>query len=214
MESSEGDASIPTTLVLEMDRQLNSWRSLLPEALRWHDADALGERHDAESDSESRSPTFSYSNSSGSAGHSRNTDMLTAQLRTRYYYARYILYRPYIYKALHHPLSMSRTDADYCGVAVKSMCLWPSLMAPPKAKKRTVPHLYAWTHNCLGMLLIFHSISRDTYFQRICEQTVSADHVQQTSAMMLEWIRDVKQVDGTAEWAWKILGPLFNTNDD
>ena len=42
-------------------------------------------------------------------------DIQVALLRTRYYYAKYIIYRPYVYKALHFPDQMQQEDAE--GVA-------------------------------------------------------------------------------------------------
>jgi hypothetical protein len=114
-----------------------------------------------------------------------------------------------VYKALHFQGLMSETDAKYCALAIDSMCLLPSLMAPPKAKKRLVPHLYAWTHNSLGMLLIFKAIQRSDFLKRICEEQVSSERVQETIALMLDWMRDVKQVDGTAEWGWSIMEQIF-----
>ena len=139
--------------------------------------------------------------------------MLTAQLRTRYYYARYLLYRPYVYKALHHPKQMSAEDDDYCVVALFSMYLWPSLMAPPKSKKRLVPHLFAWTQNYLGMLLIFKVMQTSNYTLQMCRERVGAGRIQETVSLMLEWMRDAQQVDGTAEWGWKIVEPLFAQDD-
>lgn len=42
-------------------------------------------------------------------------DVQVALLRSRYYYVKYIVYRPLVYKALHFPEEISQTDAE--GVA-------------------------------------------------------------------------------------------------
>jgi hypothetical protein len=42
-------------------------------------------------------------------------DIQVALLRTRYYYAKYMVHRPYVYKALHYPDQMG--PLDYQGVA-------------------------------------------------------------------------------------------------
>ena len=42
-------------------------------------------------------------------------DVQVAVLRTRYYYAKYVVYRPFVYKALHFPEQMTQEDAQ--GVA-------------------------------------------------------------------------------------------------
>ncbi len=39
-------------------------------------------------------------------------DIQVALLRTRYYYIKYMVYRPFIYKALHFPAEMSQIDAE------------------------------------------------------------------------------------------------------
>ena len=82
-------------------------------------------------------------------------------------------------------------------------------MAPPKLKKRLVPHLYTWTQNYLGMLLIFKAMYVSNYTLRICRERVGDERIRETVSLMLDWIRDTQQVDGTAEWGWKIVEPLF-----
>lgn len=47
------------------------------------------------------------------------------------------------------------------------------------------------------------------HVKRICEQQVNLGDLQATIMLMLDWIKDVKQFDGIAEWSWKILGLLF-----
>ena len=144
--------------------------------------------------------------------HKYNLDVVTAQLRTRFYYARFMLYRPFVYKALHFPELMTVDDATCCGLAIKSACAWPMAMAPTKDKKRLVPHLFAWTQNFMGILLILRMTYENDILRQICDDQVNRDDIQKTAALMLDWIRDVKQVDGIAEWNWKILEPLFAGN--
>lgn len=212
-ESTHEWGGVPEALTREMTRQLDSWRSLLPKVMQWSDEGPF-EFQDAElSSPQGVSTLFTQGESSSSAGHGRSMDMLTAQLRTRYYYARYLLYRPYVYKALHYPEHMTSADAKFCAIALSSMCFWPSLMAPPKSTKRLVPHLYAWTQNFLGILLIFNAIRSNEYIRRICHERVGDERVQDTVTSMLEWMRDAKQLDGTAEWGWKIVAPMFPADD-
>jgi len=42
--------------------------------------------------------------------------------------------------------------------------------------------------------------------KRICEDSIIPGDIQATAALMLNWIEDVKQLDGIAEWSWKLLG--------
>ncbi|KAK4551249.1 hypothetical protein LTR86_011270, partial [Recurvomyces mirabilis] len=39
---------------------------------------------------------------------------------------------------------------------------------------------------------------------------VSRREIESTIGLLLEWMRDVKQVDGIAEWSWGILEPLYD----
>ncbi|RMY10018.1 hypothetical protein D0866_14540 [Hortaea werneckii] len=204
-ETTDGYGGAPVSLIHEMGRQLDSWRSLLPELLQWRDDDAFKFPIFRPSTSEAHVQSFSHNEAAGLVGDRHNSDMLTAHLRTRFYYARYVLYRPFVFKALHYPELMSAVDVEYCALAINSMCLWPSLMAPPKLKKRLVPHLYTWTQNHLGMLLIFQAIRRRDSLARICDEKIGLQRVQETTELMMDWMRDAKQVDGTAEWGWKVM---------
>lgn len=142
-------------------------------------------------------------------GHKSSLDLVTAQLRTRFYYARFVMYRPFVYKALHFPELMTSDDASCCALAITSACNWPLAMAPPKNKKRLVPHLFAWTQNFVGILLILRMTTENEYLRQVCQDQVNLDDIQQTIALMLDWVKDARQLDGVAEWAWAILEPLF-----
>lgn len=62
--------------------------------------------------------------------HAAAADIQVAILRTRYYYVRYLVHRPYLYKALHHPESMTHEDAEGVAIALKSIRKQPSRGAP------------------------------------------------------------------------------------
>jgi hypothetical protein len=86
-----------------------------------------------------------------------NLDIMTAQLRTRYYYARFTPYRPFVYRALHLLELMTTSDSDCCALAIKSVCLWQLAMAPPKDRGVTILTQTATSwHNtrtcCVGLL--------------------------------------------------------------
>jgi hypothetical protein len=203
----------PVAVIREMARQLDSWRALLPRPLQWSDADRF---YFPATDPISRRPNeplFSADQGPVPIGHRYNLDVVSAQLRTRFYYARFMMYRPFVYKALHFPELMTGDDCDCAALAIKSACMWPMAMAPPKNKKRLVPHLFAWTSNFLGILLILKMCSVNECLRAVVDErgVVGRDEIQRTTALLLDWIRDVKQVDGIAEWAWKVLDPLFNT---
>lgn len=197
------------TVIREMARQLESWRSLLPRPLQWQDSDKLDFPNIDPSGRRPNEPLFSPDQGPVPIGHKHSLDLVTAQLRTRFYYARFVMYRPFVYKALHFPELMTTEDASCCALAIKSALYWPIAMAPPKNKKRLVPHLFAWTQNFMGILLILRMTTENECLKRICEEQVNREELQKTVLLMLEWVRDVRQVDGIAEWLWKILEPLF-----
>lgn len=124
-----------------------------------------------------------------------------------------MIYRPFVYKALHFPELMTPEDANYCALAIQSACLWPLAMAPPKNKKRLVPHLFAWTQNFLGILLILRLTTESACLQQICDERVNREDMEQSAQLMLDWLRDMRQVDGIAEWGWRILEPLYLMNN-
>lgn len=115
----------------QLASQLDQWRSLLPRDLQWPEDDPTVFPMSAE-------PTYFYNQSldpalapphQGQSGtqlfitdlhrepiqYSYAYDIQVALLRTRYYYAKYMVHRPFIYKALHFPAQMTQEDAE--GVA-------------------------------------------------------------------------------------------------
>lgn len=137
-----------------MANQLESSRSVLPQPLQWKDNDIL--------DFPTGNPTvrlpqgllFRRDRGPNLVNHKHNLDIAIAQLRTRFYYARFIVFRPLIYKALHSPELVTDGDIEYCTLAIRSVCMWPTSMAQPKDKKRSVPHQFTWTQNIASILLI------------------------------------------------------------
>lgn len=210
LETSDEYGGPPVHVIRELARQLDSWRSLLPRPLQWEDSNKFDF---PSTDPNSRRPNehlFSFDQGAVPIGHKYNLDVVTAQLRTRFYYARFMMYRPFVYKALHFPELMTADDAGCCSLAIKSACLWSISMAPPKNKKRLVPHLFAWTQNFMGILLILRMTTENECLRRICESQVNHEEIQKTATLMLDWVRDVKQLDGVAAWSWRILEPLYS----
>lgn len=84
--------------------QLEKWKSMLPTKLQWDDA------RSAFVDDEHLFTTDIGSDSDEAARCKYAGDVQTALLRTRYYYAQYMIYRPLVYKALHFPKSITTDD--------------------------------------------------------------------------------------------------------
>ncbi|KAF4550695.1 Fungal Zn(2)-Cys(6) binuclear cluster domain-containing protein 6 [Elsinoe fawcettii] len=208
-ENSEDYDGPPIHLVKELARQLESWRTYLPQALQWSDAEMHSFPNVNPLARRQPSPLFTVQDNGEPTNHRYNLDIVTGHLRTRFYYARYMIYRPFIFKALHFPEAMTQDDASYCALAMQSACMWPLAMSPCRYKKRLVPHLFTWTQNFLGILLLMRMTSESECLRTICEERVNMRDMQNTVGLMLDWINDMKTLDGIAEWSWNLLEPLF-----
>lgn len=192
-----------------MTRQLDQWRDTLPGVLQWKDSTqqdfanvGLREQH----------PYLRF------FGHVLHTecqeaphelDLVQAHLRVRFYNARYLLNRPFIYKALHKPQLMTDNDKEQCKISVESACLWPLSLKPPKDKRHILPHLFAWTQSFASLTLVIRACCDLGTFEELGGETgkmrANAEH---SSAVMIEWLEDVRREDYIADWALTNLGPL------
>lgn len=130
--TSNEDFSGPSASTLkQLAIQLDRWRGLLPPALQWRQDDPTmfpAHAHNTQQYNQSLDPSLAPSQQGQSPQALFTTDLdrepvhypyaydlQVALLRTRYYYAEYMVHRPFIYKALHHPEQMTHEDMD--GVA-------------------------------------------------------------------------------------------------
>jgi hypothetical protein len=121
-----------------------------------------------------------------------------------------MIYRPLVYKALHFPAQMSEEDILYAAECLKACMLWPISMDPPRMRKRLIPYLFAWSQNFLGVLLILRMTSQNRMLREIAERHLNVVDVEKTVELLLDWFRDMRQIDGMAEWSWNILSKLYN----
>jgi hypothetical protein len=109
--------------------QITEWRSMLPQELQWDENNPYGfsTLHPANMQDQliewsvlthlkhSDQNLFTADLNSVPVPYLYAYDIQVALLRTRYYYTKYVIYRPFVYKALHFPERMSGDDAE--GVA-------------------------------------------------------------------------------------------------
>jgi hypothetical protein len=123
----------PTANALkQLAGQLVQWRGMLPRELQWSEDDpagfpspekapagggGFGQQLDPNLPSPQRQPNplFTTDLDAEPVQYPYVYDVQVALLRTRYYYAKYMIYRPFVYKALHFPEQMTQEDAE--GVA-------------------------------------------------------------------------------------------------
>lgn len=199
----------PAFVIRELARQLDSWHATLPYPLHWptpEDADA--ELEDP-TDLQRKGATAPSSSEQVETSQRKAWDVAVAQLQARFYYARFMLYRPFVYKALHTPARMSANDAYCCGIAIRSACQWPRALHSARDTKRLFPHLFNSTQTCLGILLIFRMTTKQDSLRAICDEYTSRIDVLRATDILLDWLRDVRQLDGIADWCSATLDELL-----
>ncbi len=143
-------------------------------------------------------------------------DVQVALLRTRYYHCKYLIYRPFIYKALHYPEQMTQADAEGVAECLKASLKWPVAMSPTCTHKRLVPCLFFWTQNLMGILVLLHLSQQVPILLRIkttlCGEEFELD-ASETVGLYMDWIRDLKSVDYAADWAWDLIKALYRIDD-
>lgn len=143
-------------------------------------------------------------------GAGSSTDIVAAALRTRYYHARLLIHLPYLYTALHSTKELSDSEAERCRIAIQSACNWPLASPPSCNTKRLVPHLFAWTQNFTGILLILRMTQQNQALRASCAGSIPQQHIEHAAQRLLDWIEDMKQIDAIAEWSWRLVQPLFS----
>lgn len=144
-------------------------------------------------------------------------DIQVALLRTRYYYAKYLLYRPILYKALHYPDSMTADDASGAAACLRAALKWPVTMSPACARKGLIPCLYIWTQNVFGVLLVLFQTRTDPMLRRIVAEGLCGDawerDAAETARLYIDWLRDLSAVDPAAAFAWQVVKALYGLED-
>lgn len=106
----------PTKLISELWRQLQAWRQHLPPALNWNDDDL---RRDTEPATTPTAWQHAVPDEPAEFNLLDSRTVLNASLQTRYKYAQYLMWRPYIYKVLHFPNLITEEDIQGCKEAFK-----------------------------------------------------------------------------------------------
>lgn len=112
-------------MVQEMSRQLDEWRLLLPDPLKWND-DQNEEMPNAGTIPSTDDPMFGPGRPTSAPRDSfKMSELLIACLRSRYQYVKYLIHLPYVYKALVAPEHVSEEDIHHCSLCLRvgaSLC--------------------------------------------------------------------------------------------
>lgn len=221
--------------------QLEQWRGMLPAQLRWQE-DSPGAFPNTSMYSPSlysTIPTSTPMSTSLPPPHSAipgsasplmfttdldavpvrypySLDIQVALLRSRYYHTKYLVHRPYFYKALHHPDAMTHDDALGAAECLRAMLKWPIAMSPTCTHKRLIPCVFFFTQNLFGILLLLHLSTTVPILRRIqttlCGERFEVD-ASETVGLYLDWMRDVKEVDSTAHWQWEVVRAVYGLEE-
>ncbi|KAJ3470605.1 hypothetical protein MRS44_000704 [Fusarium solani] len=213
-------------LMKQLDAQLDQWRGMLPGHLRWQDSlnQSMGfsdPSHDAFGAVYTGQPLqstymFTPDLDAPPASYPYAADIQVALLRTRYYYNKYLIYRPCVFKALHYPESLTREDAEGAAECLKASLKWPIALSPPCTNKRLVPTAFFWSQNLFGILILLHLSQQHPMLLRIrsslCGQRFDVEATESVNAY-LDWLRDMKKIDSTANWCWNIIRLIYRLDD-
>ncbi|KXJ92458.1 hypothetical protein Micbo1qcDRAFT_162745 [Microdochium bolleyi] len=223
-ESSRGHA---VSTIKQLSMQLEQWRGMMPPHLRWQDDERevfhLGDNlYDTSGYPHSVPPplgTFSFTTNLDipPVNYPFAADIQIAILRSRYYYVKYILYRPFLFKALHHPDEVRQEDAEGVVECLHAGLKWPITMSPTSRHKRLIPCLFFWSQNLLSILVALRLTEQVPLLARIRANLAGprfSEDAQETVALYIDWIRDLKDVDSTAMWCWTVLREIYTLDDE
>jgi hypothetical protein len=190
----------------QLAMQLDQWRSMLPEQLQWQD-----ERPLLFSDTNAFA-LFTVAMGSQATGYPSTADMQVALFRTRFYYNRYLIYRPFVFKVLHYPSTVTNEDAEAAAKCLMAGLKWPIAMPPPSLNKRLMPLAVFWTQNLFGVLVLLHLSQQHPLLARIrasfCGHNFDFE-ANETLDLYIDWLRDMRKTDSVAERCWAIVKKLF-----
>jgi hypothetical protein len=143
-------------------------------------------------------------------------DIQVALLRSRYYYTKFLIHRPFVYKALHHPDAMTHDDAVGVAECLQACLKWPVAMSPTCKNKRLIPCSFFFTRNFFGILVLLHMSTTVPILQRIrstlCGERFELD-ASETVGLYVDWLRDLKEVDAGTLWQWEIIRAVYGLEE-
>ncbi|KAK4131703.1 hypothetical protein BT67DRAFT_387270 [Trichocladium antarcticum] len=221
--------------------QLEQWRGMLPAHLRWQEDNPgafpcpNGGMYNASLFTPASTPispvmpTPQPATSAATAAAMFTTDLnavpsrysyvldiQVALLRSRYYWTKYLIHRPFIYKALHHPDAMVHDDAVGVADCLRASLKWPVAMSPTCKHKRLVPCSFFFTQNFFGILVLLHLTTTVPILRQIrstlCGERFELD-VAETVGLYLDWLRDLNAIDTADNWHWEVVKVIYGLEE-
>lgn len=176
----------PSTLVAnELRHQLEQWHANLPPALRF----------------DSNQESFS----------SPAEALAMSLLQTRYRSAIYHLGRPFLYKALADPSSVTDQELKFCSEALQTASDWPIATGPCKKMNSFAPLKYFVCRSFFGTLLISHALkqSGDERLVKTLPEESDAG-----CSYMLRYIEDLAPMSPPLRKDRELLSLLYGPGDN
>ncbi|KAJ5689147.1 hypothetical protein N7462_003539 [Penicillium macrosclerotiorum] len=159
--------SIPVPAVnAELHHQLEQWRTNLPTAIQFTDAQLLPSHatptsHSIHqpSPSSAASPIPSPRPIDPAHPVSPAVAVTDAMLRGRYMIARFHIGRPYLYKALRIPALLTDDDLEQIKSGLQNAMDWPITQGIFRKMKSCIPIKFAFCSQFFGQVLIFYCIA-------------------------------------------------------
>lgn len=202
----QGDG--PSELVVdELSRQLYDWREHLPPMITWNDQSMYDIKMSNSHPNDPRNTVTPLD--PALVGMLDFKITLNASLRTRFKYAEYIIWRPFIFKVMHSPQSPSSNDIERCRKAFEACTLWPLTFPIFHSQRRLIPHIYEYTHTFFGILLLLHTCSLNQFLAPLLHLVPAASVHELSIDLYLAWMRDMKVVHPLARWCWELLRLVY-----
>ncbi|KAH8893819.1 hypothetical protein GQ53DRAFT_99644 [Thozetella sp. PMI_491] len=202
-----------------LNQQLEQWLGMLPAYLRWQQdtpgafPDPAPRAHPA-----AIAPALMFTTDLDAppAAYPFALDVQVALLRSRYYYTKYLIHRPFVYKALHYPDSLTNDECLGVAACLKACLKWPIAMSPTSKHKRLVPCVFFWSANLLGILVLLH-LSRGVPVLLEIRSTLCGDRFEldagESVGLYIDWLRDLKSIDASSAWCWDVVQSLYQLDE-
>ena len=132
----------------ELHHQLEQWRSNLPPALQFPDAllesDPTTSKTDTNDDNDNANVNINDNDNINTKPLTPATAITTARLLGRYKIAKFHIGRPYLYKALRIPDSLSSHDIEQVRSGLQNAMDWPVVEGVFRQMKSCVPIRFAF----------------------------------------------------------------------
>ncbi|KAB8073543.1 hypothetical protein BDV29DRAFT_135827 [Aspergillus leporis] len=150
----------------ELHHQLEQWHLNLPPAIQFQDTHPTTPAANPTTTTTTTTPTAITSPTSISSlpkdpnrPLSPATAVSEAMLRGRYIIAKFHIGRPYLYKALRIPASLSEEDLEQVRSGLQNAMNWPVTGGIFRSMKSCIPIKFAFCSQFFGQVLLFYCIS-------------------------------------------------------